>query len=190
MRTATAGLRQNAWFWAAVAVVGVLAWQALTVRANYGGNWTGLFCTGQTAPSPQTSSVAPTATVRRMAMTASTTGCSLAIRFCGPFSRPAPDPFAPDSRAADGLDARGRPPGLIDGAYILVMAGFVFGGVCWLASILVRQGRHAVFGLLFLAVPATIVSIDRMTADLAVGALTAGVAYRLISGRDKGPVCG
>ena len=70
------------------------------------------------------------------------------------------------------------------------MAGFVFGGVCWLASILVRQGRHAVFGLLFLAVPATIVSIDRMTADLAVGALTAGVAYRLISGRDKGPVCG
>ena len=36
-RPLTAGL-------AAVALA--LLWQALTVRYNYGGNWTGLFCTG------------------------------------------------------------------------------------------------------------------------------------------------
>jgi hypothetical protein len=31
----------------------VLGWQALTVQANYGGNWTGLFRTGATMPVPE-----------------------------------------------------------------------------------------------------------------------------------------
>jgi hypothetical protein len=32
--------------WASLALVLVLAWQSLTVHANYDGNWTGLFRTG------------------------------------------------------------------------------------------------------------------------------------------------
>ena len=191
MRADTASLRHNAWFWAAVAVVGVLAWQALTVHANYGGNWTGLFFTGQTTRLPAN-------------LEPGTRRDSSPYGYDGQFYRMlAHDPFLLHGTAEflDGPLVRGRRilvplaawilaagrPSLIDGAYILVMAGFVFGGVYWLASILVRQDRHAAFGLLFLAVPATIVSIDRMTVDLVVGALTAGVAYRLVSGRDKGP---
>ncbi|HEV8146815.1 MAG TPA: hypothetical protein VGP79_10555 [Bryobacteraceae bacterium] len=30
----------------------VLTWQALTVRYSYGGNWSGLFCTGSRMPFP------------------------------------------------------------------------------------------------------------------------------------------
>ena len=191
MRADTASLRRNAWFWAAVAVLAVLAWQALTVHANYGGNWTGLFFTGQNTRLPAN-------------LEHGTRRDSSPDGYDGQYYRMlAHDPFLLHG-TADFLDgplirsrrilvplaawilAAGR-PGLIDGAYILVVAGFVFGGVYWLASILVRQGRHAAFGLLFLAVPASVVSIDRMTVDMALGALTAGVAYRLISGRDKGP---
>lgn len=191
MRTAAASLRHNAWFWAAVAVLAVLAWQALTVYANYGGNWTGLFCTGQRTRLPAN-------------LEATTQRHSSPFGYDGQYYRLlAHDPFLLHGTAAflDGPLVRSRRilvplsawilaagrPGLIDGAYILVIAGFIFGGVYWLASILVRQGRHAAFGLLFLVVPAIVVSIDRMTVDLALGALTAALAYQLISGRDKGP---
>jgi len=191
MRAGAANLRHNAWFWAAVAVLLVLAWQALTVHANYGGNWTGLFCTGQRTRLPAN-------------LEAVTRRDGSPFGYDGQYYRLlAHDPFLRHGTAAflDGPLVRSRRilvplsawvlaagrPGLIDGAYILVVAAFLFGGVYWLASILVRQGRHAAFGLLFLAVPATIVSIDRMTVDLAVGALTAALAYQLISGRDKGP---
>ena len=34
------------WSWAAIAVALVACWQWATVRANYGGNWTALYCTG------------------------------------------------------------------------------------------------------------------------------------------------
>ena len=38
--------------YAAGATLAVLAWQATTVHFNYGGNWTGLFCTGDYFPAP------------------------------------------------------------------------------------------------------------------------------------------
>ena len=191
MRAYTASLRHNAWFWAALAVVAVLAWQSLTVHANSGGNWTGLFFTGRTTRLP--TSLQPG--TRRDSSPGGYDGAYYRMLAHDPFLRHGTAAFLDQplirSRRilvplAAWILAAGR-PGLIDGAYILVVAGFVFSGVYWLASILVQQGRHAAFGVLFLAVPATIVSIDRMTVDLAVGALTAGVAYRLISGRDKGP---
>lgn len=191
LRAAALNLRHNAWLWPAVAVLLVLAWQALTVYANYGGNWTGLFCTGQRTRLP--ANLAP-GTWRNAAP----------LGYDGQYYRLlAHDPFLVHGTAAflNGPLVRSRRilvplsawilaagrPGLIDAAYILVIAAFIFGGVYWLGRILVRQGRHAAFGLLFLVVPATIVSIDRMTVDLALGALTAALAYQLISGRDKGP---
>ncbi len=191
MRANAASLPRSAWFWAAVAVVAVLAWQALTVHANYSGNWTGLFFTGQTTRLPPS---LETGTLRNSAPYGYD-GQYYRMLAHDPFLRHGTAPFLDEplirSRRilvplAAWILAAGR-PGLVDGAYVLVVAGFVFGGVYWLASALARQGRHAAFGLLFLAVPATIVSIDRMTVDLAVGALAAGVAYRLISGRDRGP---
>jgi hypothetical protein len=191
MRAHAMSLRQNAWFWASAAVVLVLGWQALTVHVNYGGNWTGLFCTGQHTRLPAN-------------LEAGTWRNSSPFGYDGQYYRLlAHDPFLLDGTAAflDGPLVRSRRilvplsawilvagrPGLIDGAYVLVIAAFAFGGVYWLSSILIRQDRHAAFGLLFLAVPATIISIDRMTIDVALGALTAAVAYQLISGRDRGP---
>jgi hypothetical protein len=46
------------------------------------------------------------------------------------------------------------------------------------------QNRHAAFGLWFLAIPATVVSIDRMTVDVALGALTACFAYQVVARRE------
>lgn len=185
-----AGLRAAPWMWALVAVLLVLAWQTLTVHANYAGNWTGLFCTGRLVRAPD--SLAP-ATWRD----ASSRG------YDGQYYRfIAHDPFLRLGTAAY-LDApllrsrrilvpllawvvAGGRQELVDIAYVLVVAAFIFGGVYWLGGLMVEQRRHAACGLLFLAVPATIVSIDRMTVDVALAALTACFAYQLTAGRERG----
>ncbi len=168
----------------------VLAWQALTVQANYAGNWSGLFRTGTLTSVPPR--LAP-----------STHRDAGPYGYDGQFYRfLAHDPFLRSGTAAymDGPKVRssrilvplaawvfaaGR-PGLIDGAYVLVVAGFIFAGVYWLAALMLRLGRHPALGLLFLVVPATIVSIDRMTVDVALAALTAGFAFYFIERRDPG----
>ena len=38
--------------YAVLVVLLALAWQHLTVKVNYGGNWTALFCTGDAIPPP------------------------------------------------------------------------------------------------------------------------------------------
>jgi hypothetical protein len=76
--------------------------------------------------------------------------------------------------------------GLIDGAFVLVIAASVFGGVYWLACAMVRLGRNAAWGLLFLALPGTIVSVDRMTVDVALAALTACFAWQQLARRERG----
>src|ERR1035441_8687157 len=40
------------WIFAAAAALLVLAWQSITVAANYGGNWSALFCTGELQSHP------------------------------------------------------------------------------------------------------------------------------------------
>ena len=51
----------------------------------------------------------------------------------------------------------------------------MFAGAYWLAGCAVRIGRNAAWGLAFLLVPATAVSLDRMTVDLPLVALAAGL---------------
>jgi len=46
--------------------------------------------------------------------------------------------------------------------------------VYWLALAMVLQGRHPAWGLMFVLMPATLVSLDRMTVDVALAALAAG----------------
>lgn len=178
------------WIWALVAVLVVLAWQALTVQANYAGNWTGLFRTGWRTPVPER--LAP-GTFRN----AHPTG------YDGQFYRfLAHDPFLRHGTAAyfDEPVWRSRrilvpllawalaagQQGAIDGAYVLVILASIFAGTCFLGRIIVRQGRHAAFGLLFLAVPATIVAVDTMTVDVTLAALTACFAWHWGSGREPG----
>src|SRR5688500_10270411 len=56
-------------------------------------------------------------------------------------------------------------------AFIGIQLAFVFFGAWWLSLYAQRVGLTAVVGLAFVLVPATLVSIDRMTIDLALAAL-------------------
>ena len=62
------------------------------------------------------------------------------------------------------------------------MLGFLGLGVYWLARYALDLGRGVWWGLLYLAVPSTIISIDRMTVDLPFVTLFLGFAYYLRSG--------
>jgi hypothetical protein len=62
-------------------------------------------------------------------------------------------------------------------SYFTVMLGFVFLGVYWTSQFALQIGRSHLWGLGFLLAPATIVSLDRMTADIALAAFAAGFAF-------------
>jgi hypothetical protein len=178
----------GAWRWAVLAALLVLAWQALTVQANYAGNWSGLFRTGKLIAVPP-------------ALAASTYRDASPYGYDGQFYRfLAHDPALRQGTAAF-LDApllrvrrilvpgaawvlAAGQPEWIDAAYVLMIAASVFAGVYWLGALMVRQGRQASLGLLFLIVPATVASIDRMTIDITLAALAAGFAFYYLEGRD------
>jgi len=114
----------------------VLGWQFLTVHANYGGNWRGLFFTGASVPVPD-------------ALASTTYRVQSAKGYDGQYYRLiAHDPFFHENTAAY-LDAprlrarrilipilawvlAGGRQGLIDGAYVLVVASFILGVIYWL----------------------------------------------------------
>jgi len=191
-KTAAVGGRSRSlpWLWAAVAVVLVLGWQAATVHVNYADNWSGLFRIGHKARLPD-----------RLAQ--SSFRNAHPSGYDGQFYRLiAHDPFLRSGTAAY-LDApllRSRRilvPVLawtvalgrddrVDGAYVLVVAAFLFAGVFWLSSLAVAEGRHAALGLLFLIVPATVIAVDSMTVDVALAALTTCFAWQLRTGRERG----
>ncbi len=64
----------------------------------------------------------------------------------------------------------------IHAAYFAVILAFAFLGVYWLSLFTSRVGISPAWGLAFLLTPAAITSIDRMTVDIALAALTAGFA--------------
>lgn len=64
----------------------------------------------------------------------------------------------------------------VEPAYIAVQLAFVFLGAFWSGRLARRCGRSAVWGLAFLALPAVLASLERMTVDLALAALAAGFA--------------
>src|SRR4029077_6363110 len=51
----------------------------------------------------------------------------------------------------------------IHATYLAVILGFAFLGVYWLSRAMLIQGRHPAWGLIFLLMPGTLVSMDRMT---------------------------
>jgi len=62
----------------------------------------------------------------------------------------------------------------IDGSFIAVEMAFVALGVYWCAGLLARRGRSPLWGVLFVAVPGTLASFDRMLVDGPLSALFAG----------------
>ena len=173
--------------WVAIACAAiVLAWQYLTVTYNYDGNWTGLFCTGERSPIPP-------------ALNAGTWRFAGSNGYDGQFYRyAAHDPlflegyrrYFDDSRLryrrvllpllAYGL-VWGR-DSLIDAAYIGLILLSVALGVYWTGRWFARRGRHPAWGAVFLLVPATLTSIDRMLLDGPLVALFAGFAFYVETG--------
>jgi hypothetical protein len=176
--------------WGVAAMLFALAWQTLTVQANYAGNWTGLFRIGGQTRLPEHMA----GTVFRNAHPAGYDGQFYLLLAHDPFLRAGTAgyldaPLLRSRRILAPLAAwalAGGREALVAGAYVLVVAAFIFAGAYWLGRIMVRQGRPAALGLLFLGVPATLIGIDSMTVDVALAALTAGFAWHLLSGRERG----
>ena len=169
--------------WAALAFSILLFWQFLTVRCNWGGNWTALFCTGQAARLP---AELQTGTYR----------FPNSKGYDGQMYREvAHDPLMSRGFQAyvDAPRLRYRRilvPGLafvlaggqqswIDECYIAVTGIFVLLGAYWLSRWAILNQLHAAWGLAFLLVPATLVSMDRMTVDGSLAALSVAFAYFL-----------
>ena len=175
---------------AAVSAALVLALQALSVNLNYGGNWSGLFCHGQDFAVP------PSLEKEEI------------YRFPGSgydgqfYHVIAHDPFFRRGlhRYVDDPRLRYRRilvPGLahvlvggrdsaVDTAYRAVVLLFLALGSFWLSRFASRHGRSPWWGLAFPLVPAAWVSIDRLTVDVALAALTVG--FVLHGGERPGPV--
>ena len=177
---------------AALAIVAVLffwLWQFLTVRYNYGGNWTGLFCIAPHMPVPAFLKS------ERLYIFRDTQGFDGQI-----YHLIAHDPWMRRGSADAILSPTYRyqrilvpalawclalsQDGWIHRAYFAVILGFVFLGVYWLSRIAAGAGLNPAWGLVFALAPATIISIDRMTIDIALAALTLGFALYAEAGAD------
>ncbi|HEX5226196.1 MAG TPA: hypothetical protein VFW44_00735 [Bryobacteraceae bacterium] len=171
--------------WALAAVALFVLWQFLTVHYNRGGNWTALFLTGKKMPMPP--DLEPE------------TYMFPGRGFDGEMYRYVAHDVLRQRSYSRYLDVptqryrRILVPALayflvagyqpwIDGSYIAVVAFFAFLGAYWLARWAVLNGSHPGWALGFLAVPATVVSMDRMTVDIALAAFTIAFAIYLKEG--------
>jgi hypothetical protein len=166
--------------WAVLALALLMLWQFLTVHYNRAGNWTALFLTGEDRAVPPD-------------LAAGT------YRFPGhgydgemyryvahdPLMRDGDEQYvdAPEQRyhrilvpALAYLLVAGHQP-WIDASYIAVIAIFGLLGAYWLSRWAVLVGRHPAWALAFLLVPATLISMDRMTVDVALAAFTMAFAF-------------
>jgi hypothetical protein len=175
--------------WALLAVLAVLCWQAATVHFSYGGNWTALFCTGALQPAPPE-------------LAATTYIFPASNGYDGQFYRYlAHDPWFQKGfwKFQDTAAVRsyrilvpamawilaGGQPRLIDGAYVAAILVSIFAGVYWLGRYAASHGRNPAWGLGFVLLPATLVSIDRLTIDVALCALCAGFAWYAKRGSNR-----
>lgn len=176
--------------WAALAAALALAGQWITVHFNYGGNWTGLFCTGSRFPIP------PGLSHERVYVFPDSHG------YDGQFYHYiAHDPFFRHGYAAyidaprlryrrilvpflAWLFSGGGGPWL-HAAYAGVNLAFVFLGTYWLARCFQSRGMRSAWGLAFLTIPGVIISLDRLVVDGALTALAAGFAWYAASGNQR-----
>jgi hypothetical protein len=174
--------RWPAWTLPAVAVLFVALWQWATVTANYGGNWTALFCTGAIQCHP------PLVASEHIYLFTNSTG------FDGQFYHYiAHDPFLRSDLKNYVDDPRLRYHRIlipllayalalgqsrwIDRAYELVCL-LSFGlGVYWSSRFAQNAGLAPAWGLLFLLMPAIPITLDRLVVDAGLAALTAAFLY-------------
>lgn len=163
-----------------ICVATLAAWQALTVHYSYGDNWTSLYCTGALFHTPPAALAS-----EHIYIFQNSPGYDGQV-----YHYIAHDPFFRRGFSAYLDDARYRyrrilVPGLafllalghdggIDFGYLIVVCIFIFLGAWWLSRWAVLRGYPAQLGLLFGVVPAVLVSIDRLTVDVALAACCAG----------------
>lgn len=162
---------------ALLSVLVILSWTGLRVHYVFGGNWTAIFYNGTVFTQPPD---LPAGTYRIEGP-----------GYDGQFYRLlAHDPFLTRGyyRYADSAQLRFRrllipliawllafgKQAWIDGGFVAVEMIFLGLGVYWCARILVRVGRSPAWGVLFVILPATMASFDRMLVDGPLAALFAG----------------
>jgi hypothetical protein len=188
-----AGFRHSALAVATVALLCAAAWLALNVGFNYGGHFTGLFYTGSKTPLPAAVGGGHTFRVQDEA------------GYDGQYYHlVAHDPLIRRGFLVyvDNPSLRWRRIGVpalacllaagsdryVDYVYVTLQLVAVFLGTLWLSRYSQAQRRHATLGLVFLLVPAVLVSLDRMTVDLPLAALSIGfVLYAAGSGQTAAP---
>ena len=167
--------------WALLAVALLISWQFLTIHYNRQGNWTALFCTGGTAQTPPQLAGA----TFRFANSAGYDGQLYRYVAHDPLGRLGFKEYidGPAIRyrriliPALAFALAGGRQESIDQSYIAVVALFVLAGSYWLSRWAASQGLDPAWGLTFLLAPATLISMDRMTVDVALAALTIGLAW-------------
>ena len=167
------------WAFPVLSVTLVALWQWATVTANYRGNWTALFCTGAVQQHP------PLAVSEHVYLFANSTGYDgQAYHYIAhdPFISSDLKTYIDDPRLryrrilipllAYGL-ALGH-SGWIDPAYELVCLLSIGLGVYWSCRFVQTVELPAAWGLLFLGMPAVLITMDRLVVDGGLAALTAG----------------
>ena len=165
-----------------------LGWQALKVRYEFGGNWGALFNTGRDFPPP------PELAWEHVPVVSPTTGYDGQFYHYiahDPFFRHGLARYIDDPRrryerilvplAAYVLVAGHQP--WIDFAVRAVVLLFVFLGAWWTTRYALAHGGRARPVLLFALLPATVLSVENLTVDVALAAL--GAAFLL---QHDGPV--
>jgi len=167
-----------------------LSWQWLTVHFNYGGNLTALFCHGSQFPLP---SGLAAENIYVFPHSGGYDGQSYHYMAHDPLDRSdigraVPDPALRYPRillpGMAHLLALGRPE-WTDVSFLLCNLLFLGMGAYWLAQLLARIGVHPLFAVLYAVVPVAIISLDRMTVDIALASLALGFAVYLEADSDS-----
>jgi hypothetical protein len=171
--------------WAVLALALVLLWQFLTVHYNRAGNWTALFLTGQVSAIPPDLAPGTYKFPGRGFDGQMYRSVAHDLFMRRGYVKYVDDPAQRYHRilvpALAYLLVAGHQP-WIDTSYIGVIAAFVLLGAYWLSGWAVVAGRHPAWALAFLLVPATLISVDRMTVDVALAAFTVAFALYWMTG--------
>jgi hypothetical protein len=170
------------WALPAAAVLLIACWQWATVTANYGGNWAALFSAGAKQRQP------PLAAIEHVYLFAGSDGYDGQFYHYiahDPFLRSdlknyIDDPRLRYRRIFIPLLAYGLALGQsewIDPAFRLVCLFSIGLGVYWSYRIAQDAGLSKAWGLLFLAMPAIPITVDRMVIDGGLAALTAAFLF-------------
>lgn len=164
--------------------------QFVIVNARYGGNWTGLFCTGSKWPAP------PALSSEQLYIFSRSTGYDGQM-----YHYVAHDPLLQSEivRYLDNPRVRyqrillpatafllaGGRQAWIDQSYISANLIFLFLGAWWLSRYLDSAGLQPRYAMLFLLSPAALIALDRLTLDLTFTALCVGFALYVRLGHDS-----